>query len=145
MKRWLAIWLVVLTYSVSVCVGFLETVCCSGDPAHASGEFAETLHLHSRVYVAVHSFFHSSSSAGQSVIVGRRCCLGQHAEEARVAPHTVSNQRVRAEILWTSFVFASFEPPDLRDGSAAYRLVSFCVFHDYNPSLESIRSVFLLI
>jgi hypothetical protein len=91
--RRVAVWLILISYSLMACGNMLEAGCCHNEAAHAAGEHAEHEHAHSKVLVAVHGLSHESVPGETKLLVSRHCCcVKQGEQEPGLPPHSLTQQ-----------------------------------------------------
>jgi hypothetical protein len=90
MKR-VAVWLILISYSLMACGDMLEAGCCRNEAAHAAGEHAEHGHAHSKALVAIHGLSHESVTGETKLLVSRHCCcVKQGEQEPGLPPHALT-------------------------------------------------------
>jgi hypothetical protein len=77
----MAVWLILISYSLMACGNILETGCCLDETAHAFGEHTAHRHAHSKVLVAVHGLTHWSGPEDTQRLVSRHCCCVTQGEQ----------------------------------------------------------------
>jgi hypothetical protein len=87
----MAVWLILISYSLVACGNILEAGCCLDEAAHAVGEHTAHRHAHSKVLVAVHGLSHWSGPEDTQRLVSRHCCcLTQGEQEPGLPPHSLT-------------------------------------------------------
>lgn len=86
-----AVWLILVSYSLMACGNILETGCCLDEAAHAAGEHTAHRHAHSKVLVAAHGLSHWSGSEDTQRLEPRHCCcVPQGEQEPGLPPHSLT-------------------------------------------------------
>lgn len=90
MKR-VAVWLILVSYSLMAFGDMLEPGCCRNETAHAASEHTEHRHAHSKAQVAIHGLSHESVPGETQLLVSRHCCcVKQGEQEPGLPPHALT-------------------------------------------------------
>jgi hypothetical protein len=92
MKR-VAVWLILISYSLMACGDMLGVGCCRNEAGHAASEYTAHQHAHSKVLVAVHSLVHWSPPGDSKHLVSQHCCcVKQGEQDPGLPPHSLTPQ-----------------------------------------------------
>ena len=88
-----AVWLILISYSLMACGNMLEVNCCHNEAAHAAGEHTAHRHADSKALVVAHSLSHWIGLEDTQRLVSRHfCCVSQGEQEPGLPPHSLTPQ-----------------------------------------------------
>lgn len=145
MKKAPIVWLLVVIYAASPCVGLLEAGCCLDDPNHHEQGTGPHQQVLSPFQILAHALKHAQGQAGGTVLAGQHCCcLGTQPGDMGQGPHSLTRVRTRPPVAPQHYV------PVVARSSDITPLITrtYAFSSPADPSgltLQSIQAVVLLI
>jgi len=146
LRKTCTVWLIIIIYQVSACVGLSIASCCSYEPCHENGETNEQVHVHSRIHVALHILAHTCVSDDKEIADKHSCsCEGPHSSGPTQAPYVVDSQPTYQRLLSKHHLAMLSEQLTLQQALCPTNLLPFNGPRQVSLTRESILSVLLLI
>lgn len=146
MRKTSTIWLIMMIYQISACVGFSMAYCCSYEPCHENSETDEQVHVHSRIHVALHVLAHMCVSDNQEIADKHSCsCELPHSDIPTQAPYVVDSQPTYQRLLSKHHLAILSEQLTLQKAPCPTNWLPLNGPRQISLTRESILSVLLLI